>query len=507
MIPKLVSSKYLKIIIIFIVFFCSFYIRIKYFESNTILDADMSRDLMAGMHIVKYGEMPLVGHAASGIGFYYPPYYYYFVALLNLLTTNTVLLLKIFIFGLSFSAVFSFLIAFELFNIKTAVLTAFMEIFSYSRIMQQTNLYSSMIVSPVLLICTYLFIRFVRKKNIIFFVLCLFFLSLGSTVSYTLFPFIPFFLTMGFYAVKKLRNLKTLMKYLCGIILLNIILYSPLLFKLQLNNTWDHFNLFNHILISPDMPLKFIRLFITHFKGNFLKNPDLLIMVFFIHLLITLIRKKSISLFFFPFYLIIYILLLAAVKIEFVYSHYLYQIYPLYMMVFIAMVIYNQPFKQKVLNNILIIIQVFFITYSLININLFNYKYDDILQIFDTAKKILDNSEQVAKINSYDKLNFFVVYVYEPKFETWASTLVWYALEKQSGIRFVKYVNSGSNFEQINKDYLVYMICRGFEENQDKMCINDFELLFKNKYRYIKTINSSANRIHLFRNNQVLIKT
>src|SRR3990172_2927774 len=59
---------------------------------------DSARDLLMGLHITRYHELPKVGHWAYGVSFPYPPYYYYFLGVLSSLSTDLFFIFAVFVF-------------------------------------------------------------------------------------------------------------------------------------------------------------------------------------------------------------------------------------------------------------------------------------------------------------------------------------------------------------------------------------------------------------------------
>ena len=129
---------------------------------------DSARDLLMGLHIAWFKELPMVGHWAYGVGFPYPPYYYYFLGVLSYISTDLFFIFAVFVFIQLLGVLALFKIGSILFDKKTGLLCGFFYSISVIMVVSGSMIETVFFNIPIFLSSFYTFVLFYKTNRILF---------------------------------------------------------------------------------------------------------------------------------------------------------------------------------------------------------------------------------------------------------------------------------------------------------------------------------------------------
>ncbi|MBI5620168.1 hypothetical protein HY949_00125 [Candidatus Gottesmanbacteria bacterium] len=460
------------------IFILGLALRFGRFVHVTTFSGDTARDLLVGYHIAKYGELPQVGHAASGLTppFYYPPYYFYFLGLLNMITTNPYLLMGAAVVWQSASIVLVSLVANALYGRTAGVIAGLITaVFPYF-IKQHSFIFSGPLTTPLFLGALYCLIYAVKQKNRYFAYFSLFLLVVGGSVSYALLIFLPVFLVALF-----LSNKTQKVGQFCLIFgwtgLLLAILFYPLVSEFG-TSAILRFDPLVNIKIGFDFFDRFIAASSSIIWDFFDQRRIAIISVLIVLITVvgsqrlTFLSKKTIGL----IVLILYPVTLFSLKrgiAEFYYLNTVYHFFPIVLGCFIVQAYqlakgWPKPVAIAV-GATLILSGSSGMPYYL------KESYNDFAGTRDIAGRIIRIVQDIKETNNLSRLDFFRAYYYEPLYGDWSSPRLWYFLERLSGEKLVIVSNDYNNLRQVNTDELVFVYCvYSWKNISDDVCKQDF---------------------------------
>ncbi|MBI5449128.1 glycosyltransferase family 39 protein [Candidatus Gottesmanbacteria bacterium] len=485
------------------IFFLGLSLRLWLFFTEARFAGDTARDLLVGSHIVKYGERPLVGHAASGNFFYYPPYYFYFQALLYAIVENPRVIMGLFVVWQSTSIVLVYAIGKQLFNAPTGVIAALMVGLSQYFVRQQSWMYSGPSTTPLFLLSFLLFIRWARTahtKKLSLLLYSLAVLMVGSVVSYSLLIYVPVFLiAASIIGIPRFGRAKILVLCATGMVAL-MLLYSPLFFVFE--RAAKAFNPIYFIEFRAGTLLSFFDI-TKGIVALLIPNSQWLISLVLLFGFVASFyhgsrneRLKAVGI----MGMILYPVILAAGsrnRLVHFYFHYFDVVMPLVAVLFSWAITnsYIKPSRPR--HGFVLVTSVVFILVSSNKFFYTPYEHNQYKQTETIAREILRKASGTANKNNQIDTGFFQVYVYQQGFGALNSIMVWYQLERITGKRFVTLIPKTDRFRQLNSDDVIFLYCLWYDGgSEDPLCQQDFHNDYsEHEFRYAMKIDP---RITLF---------
>ncbi len=463
------------------IFFLGLTLRFWLFFTEARFAGDTARDLLVGSHIVKYGERPLIGHAASGNLFYYPPYYFYFHALLYAIIENPRVIIGLFVVWQSISIILVYAIGKQLFNTSTGVVAALIVALSQYFVRQQSWMHSGPSTTPLFLLSFLLFIGWAYTAHTKKFSLLLYSLAVlmvGSVVSYSLLIYVPVFLAAAsVIGIPRYGWIKLLgLWVITGIVLM--LLYGPLYFAYPEYIT-KAFSPFEQIGVRLDTITRLLWVIQSLLERLIPRVFPVVIIAltiaFVFSFSITSVRARLniVGL----IGVVLFSLVLGSIKTKAFALHYFDAIMPIIVVVFSWTIatVYSKTnnffirWAAPVLLIVLIIITAGNFTYEPYENN--QYKETEMI-----ARAIIGESSRIAQRNGLTHANFYRVFVYQQYYESWINgPMIWYQIERVTGRRFVSLVPKTDRFAQYNSDEVVFVYCLWYDAgSEDPRCKQDF---------------------------------
>lgn len=443
---------------------------VRLFRLPSLWDGDFAQYFLVAQHIVKYGEIPLVGQYASAINGHYSPWGYYFLALIMSLSSQMT-------FVVGFLAVLHGLSIFTIYRIgglifknkKTGFLAAFFFAVSSAEIFYARSLMGNSIIIPIILLSFFFLFKYMRTsyKKYLFYAYLLIFLSGLFNIAQLV--VLPVYVLTEYIKDKKIKF------SLAAIILLTtvyLILNIPLLLSLDIKFTSTprmlNFSLQNFF---SAIYLFFLSIFPSQ-PANILPAELVLAVLLFINFILV---PKLIKPLLFPFLMIfITVLAVSLLNNRNCCSSYFTHVFPLFFLISaygIHALTKFRSFIVKILAFFFLIIIIYLITNDLHPMYI---RYE----AFPSTEKLTEEIIADAKRKKY---NDFQVLVGDrdsgaPIF--WHSPTVWYFLENKLNKKFTRVTNENeSNLEMTAIPERIYLIC---ESQAEKFCRENFSLGFSN---------------------------
>lgn len=233
---KFSSSKILFLGLIII----SLFIRLSRLDfplTGTFLWGDGTRDYLIADHIVRYFEFPRLGpyNLLFDNGIYSSPIYFYLLALI-LFFYNHILTLGIVNILLQLTVIILiYLVTKKLFGQTTALIASVLFSFNQEVLNHSDYIWQPYLMEPIAYLALLFLVQAIVLKTNLKLFLSIFLLSLSISIHHSAFPYLPIFLLISLFLLK--RNHKSLMYYVATIIILAlsmIFFYFPaILFKLE----------------------------------------------------------------------------------------------------------------------------------------------------------------------------------------------------------------------------------------------------------------------------------
>jgi 4-amino-4-deoxy-L-arabinose transferase-like glycosyltransferase len=478
---RVVYYKHLTAIILTILVLVGGYLRLDNAIKFTNFYGDSARDLLVARHIASYGEKITVGHSASGFGqiFYYPPYYYYLLALLYKIVPTAEFFVIFFAVLDTISILLVFLIGKEIIDQRTGLISAVFYSLSAHFILNQIGAVN--FAAPLFWISYWLFLRSLKKKEILLFSISFGVLLLSSTITYSAIIFIPYYLIIMFYIYK--YRINKILLTLTAALLLVAIWYSPLLFTFNIQMLFARMSPLRVLTFSYNLPIIFFTNTIALVSELFLKKKVYILSIFPIFAFLFIapnLRKK----FFYIITPVIYLLVFASVKSG--------EIYPWWFLISEPFILISLGFgvvslwqaKQQILAiaSVVILVHLLFQGYYC------QHWGNSLIHAKQIAKEIILASKTIEIQQKYKNNNFFQVVLSTATEDSWHTTTLLYWLEVLTNKKFVKLENRDESVIQVNKDNYVFWFCLDYaDENTKRSCFNKY-IKSKNQYYLVNTM-------------------
>lgn len=498
---------------ILIVLLCisGFFIRIYKLQEHTRWIGDSARDYLVAHHIVRFGEFPLVGHAASGFNsnFYYPPLYFYILATFMYVSANPFFIITCFALLNTMSIIMIYLIGKNLFSKTVGLLAAFFSAFSVNMVNNSRSIWSIYMSAPLFIISFFFLINGLRKfdnlNSRISLVVSFTFLIIAGVINYTVLSLIVmYFIILLVRLLRKqvsshfflfLSIYSFLLYAICMYPLVRQFGFEEVLNAFSLENNL-HFNFNKLFSITNNFYLLVIDLFA--WQTNF----ELYGFVICAVLLFLLVTKKKLSLhtLSIPTAMIVYFVVLLSFKSGVVSSHYFTPSEPLLLIV-VANLLVQNILEHKQSNAVRFLVYGLCILYFLLLSGNFSYFRNGRNEYSQTEKisNIVFQEMQNLLPDSKSLHNFPIqTFVYTTKDFNWDSPAVWYFLERKSNERIITVINEDMNLKQLSNDRYIILICKEFERNNILgNCIDNFLYDYPH-HRMVTQVENSINNFPIY---------
>lgn len=440
-------------------------------------DGDVSRDYLIASHIVEYGELPTLGPWNSIYGpLRNSPLYFYVLASFLFFHNNILFLGVINILLQSIAALLIFLMAKKLFSSSTGLISATLFIFSSATAGQFSFVWQPHIMFPFLQVSFLFYIVAFERKSFQWLFVSIFMYIFSAALHYSVLSTIPlavFFVAIFLYKFRRNVN------YYLSTGLFSIILF--LLF---------YFPVFIHLIVSKNIAfvtteevyVKTLQEFIIHFYTNLITLFNLfsinvlllpiIILCFSFYFISPKIQKNNKIAIIILLIFVLQPIVFSSFLHTFVYYHYFTPIFGLFL-ILLAEIIHKIFSESLLIFKVLVII--FLLTLSFYNKEFFMWStYHDL-----NIKNVSAASETIQKeltMPSSNMKNYFQIALSKKGDGLTASDSVfWVQLEKRLGTKFVKIVNEKNNYEPINNDLYVFLICEHYDEtDEQRECLSPF---------------------------------
>lgn len=431
---------------------------------------DPARDILVAQHILRYGEIPNIGHVASGTNpiFYYPPLYFYILAILQIPSTNIWYIGSTMVLFNVLSIVVIFFLTKRLSDTLSAFIATTFYTYSPYILQNQSSITAYRFDLPIFLLGTYLHITGIQKKQPIVLFLSLFFLAIASSINYAVLILMPIFILWIIIYFHKHIDL-----------ILSILLYTYTLFIIIFYGFAKHtITLYGWTsFIAPFLPTNYIQIvdpihtFINHcilFLTNVFPEQafvSLILILFLLCINIIWKRQRIVSLLY-PLSFIMITIVLSALKKQPVMSYFYYSVTPFLFILLGMCSTVKKPYGATIISGIIIL---FLGWYALspgdisIQPNLSYQKTEYAVDAIIAEIKKIKIQEQYPDILFW-RLRVIDIYTNE-----WQMSAYAYFLEKKLG-RLLKINDHYHNLAWIGTtDYLV-IVCQADENTTTSWC-------------------------------------
>jgi len=469
-------------IILILIILLGLYLRLFNYVNTLNMDTDQAAAFLIADRIINGGNRLLVGPLTSiwQINLL-PPTYYYLVTFFYFIFRSEILVSLIFtVFGV-LNILFMFFLAREMFNVRTALISALLLSVSAEMVWYSRNIWEPYLVPMTVTLSLYLLFLSRRRYNFWLYLLSIiiFFAGFLYISSILILP-VYFFLALRVFKKIKSSTSYHLIKTALFFFLALLIFYSPVLIY-EYKHYYPSFAYLAEVLngnsqyISFSYHQFFSSLFIhgdLFFRSLFIFINNPLIKIYLILLLIlsiySLVKKGENSR-----NLVILIFFLASIIFTGIYRqkievHRLAALYPIFFLFYAAIITQN---LHKISGLIIII-------------GLFYYIFSNILALseiitFKEMNKFATPFKVAGKILLSGSYRNFTIYTLTPEDKSnHHSTSYWWALERLTQKKLISLNKSGNWIKQeldLNKDS-IYLICRDFTDiiNLNKECLDYF---------------------------------
>lgn len=488
--------------LIVLIFILGLALRFWLFFIEARFPGDTARDLLIGMHIVKYGEFPIIGHYASGNVFFYPPYYFYLHGFLYTIFHQPRIIIGLSVVWQSLSILVVYKIGKKLFDIQTGIVASFVVATAQYFVRQGSWMYSGPLATPLFLFSFLFFIQWLETKKMILFALSVVGLVVASFVSYAILIYLPVALVIFLLIGEDQYGLKMTTKALIGAVSLIGLFYSPLFF-LDPIGSFQAFNPISFLGFNFQDFFKSYVVFTSIIDSTFLSVSKLVLFlstagaVFYF---IRLPKKNKLAITYSIAAILLPVVLFGFRVDALPFSmHYFDAVIPLIVIIFCGMIVSLVKASKNIIWRVGIIVALIIMLISITdNFRYRPYETNQFQQTETIAREILRESERITQKNNVDRADFYRVFVYQQDQPSWINgPALWYQLERMSGKKIVSLIPRTDQFVQLNRDDIIFVYCLWYKNAlEDLRCQRDFQKDYPiHEFRYTMTIDS---RIRLF---------
>lgn len=455
---------------------------------------DIGRDMLVAEHIAEYGEIPVLGHNASGIVpyFYYPPWYYRLLGFLYLTLHSPEGVVVIWTLLQSLTMFFLYGSVLVLFGIRVGLLSILFYAFSNQMVQTSTEMLSAFDAQPFFMAGIFSLIYGIKSNRMVIVFLGIGLVLFASSIFYTILVMFPLIL---FFIVIALRKdpPRVLLTILYGLVIFSY-LYLPLFHFFGFSETigkfltTKQFDWHGWFFRTPD-------LFWLYWKGVFWWNDGsakagivFIGLLFFISLIRGKIGKK-ILLTMLP---IVYLLLVASGKSGIVYGHYFYSLYFLTYIISAQLIISTLDSKiNKLIGPMVAAIACAGLFWCFSNGMSYIWTSGGDYKTWEKVGKVL--TSEIIRFDEAAGGNTRVT-VKTPDTPDWESRRLWYFLE--SGLKHKLFILNSNGPQWITNEKYHILVCYDKNKNLlflESSCLDEFIKQGKN-LRAIRPIRLSMKR-------------
>ena len=469
-----------------------------------IWTVDTARDLLMGLHISRFHEIPAVGHWALGMSIPYPPYYYYFLGLLSYISADLFFIFSVFVFIQLAGIIALYKIGALLYGKKTGLLAGLLYAISAITVISGAMIETVFLNIPVFLFSALSIIIFYRRSKIRFAYLSIFLILLSSAIHASSVPFLFLFV---FLALVKLtgKSLARIFTFLLLVSSMILVFYSPVI-------RYYPFPEFLSLLSPGNPPFSPIGFFPAFFQNwekllrlLFFSRPlPIIYFIFYFFILLFLLlynSPKRIKALLFPLGCITYFLLSAAVFPEEIHLHYLTVLIPF---VFLTVsFLLTENFKSRYLFPGVITLSLSAVL-LLIFLNGLTGPVPWVVGNYRVYEKLADTiftgTRKIKKLSRFDRGDFYRVLVIAPEDDYKNSFLLWYFLEKKYRQKLVKIADTRKDFIPVGETELDFLVCDlSSVPDFDPECLQEYSRVYPgNNYQRSMETNDSNYTTHVF---------
>jgi len=375
-----------------LMFFCGIFLRFYRFSDFATFLGDQGRDAIVIKRMLTFEHLPAIGAPTSVGQVYLGPFYYYFIAPWLLLFKFNPLGLT---FGVAlFSSLFiliNYFIVKELFDKKVALIAAFLTSFSYVLIDLSRFSWNPNLLPLFSLLTIYFFIKALKTKKKLFYLLFGAFLSFSFQLHYlALALFLPIIILALPKLISKfpyfLISLFSFIFFSSPLIIFDLrhqFLNSKNLISLFKTSSSIKTNLLKNILDTFSTLNRYL------FNTNFSNLINIILLIAIIIFLFTYLKRKKDQIFNFQLIFLLSLFVLSLYSGE-KHPHYLAVLYPFYIIVI-------SVFLSTLLNSFWekILVIIFLITFVILNFQKYNFLFyqgsNQLKTAQEVARTIFDN--------------------------------------------------------------------------------------------------------------------
>jgi 4-amino-4-deoxy-L-arabinose transferase-like glycosyltransferase len=446
-------------------------LRLVYFSQTMPIQGDAARDLLVGWHMLKYGEIPLLGQTASGIpvDFAYPPYYFWFIgALMWIAHGNTLSILLFFVILRSSEILLVGLVGARLFGKSAGIAAAIFMAFASNVISEHITMYSGPLGTPFALLSVYIFLRSwqLRKRVGVFAAIALVFVA--ASFSYSAWTLLPIYFLGAFFGFHARRLLVQVLAW-SGLLFITFHMlllpayglrgilhaYSPL----TLITFRDNF--VSHVISRTQL---FGNSYFLSFPTLFLVAAGLLVLLEISHARKLMPRMMWLACW------VALILILAGAKTDVFSSHYFAFIVPFFPVAAGALVSIGFASRKSFMGVVLAIVASVSLITSTVQKELPGFGGVPWQEAQRVSQAIYSAAYQIQQKEAFPDMRFFQTSSLVPEGDGESATL-WYFLERTTGEKRIAVSKEGALLPQTD-NYYIFLYCRNWQREAD--CVNMF---------------------------------
>lgn len=440
---------------------------------------DSARDLLMGLHIAWFHQLPRVGHWALGSSFPYPPYYYYFLGLLTYISSHLSFIFGVFVFVQLLGVLALYKIGALLFSKKTGLLAAFFYSFSAVTVISGSMIETVFFNVPIFLYSFYTFILFYKTKRMFFAFVSLFFILISVSIHASSIPFLFLYAVVTVYRLRK-EKMQKIILLITLFSAMSIIFFFPVIRLYGLQG-------FLTLLFQEGKTLSGNNIFFTFLSNwgellRFLLFSHIQAIIFFVISVIVQLyllfrhNSKKIKGLAICGFCIGYLLAAISITQKEIYLHYFSLGMPFVFLAVAHLLVENFKSASSFVRSVTLSVMAVMLFIFLKTPNESVYWVTGDAHTYEKlADTVIADVADRQKVSSERGNDFYQVFVVTPYDDYKNSFLVWYFLEKKYQQKLIKISNSRSDFIPINDARVIYVVC-DLRSVQDfgKACLEKF---------------------------------
>lgn len=473
------------------------FLRLYNLPQRAVWVGDTARDYLVAYHITAYGDAPIVGPTASGLGeiggaFYYPPLYYYLLSLVLLLNKSPLFFIGFIACIQSLSVIFIYFIGKCIRDKRTGVVAAVFYAVSTTTVTFAGTVHGAVVSIPFFLCFLFLYILSIKKKNTILAFDSFVFLIISASISYVQLVLLPYFFIHFLLAFREKWWKKVLVCSLSGALLL--IVFFPLIRFF----TWEVFvremvpshHIVEFSSLGPSL-LNVISVFFQELTKSYNETiPELLVLVLSMVVLVRATGEKNYQGSFFLWVCLLWFIIIGSLYKGVFYSHWTYSMVSILVILFAELISVlltaKRCFKVAGLVAFLVLGYILSRRFYYLSWKQEQFRYDYYKTI---AEKLLSDFGYTEKLH---------VVVYNEDASTWESGKVWYYFLNNNKKLFKIVNGSYYNIAPISDTpFFIVVVCKkGLDPD---VCHQTLEINYPG-IAIDQTFNIEGNQVYYLRN-------